>query len=177
MGILLKELKPADCQPGLLADFDRHQEVRRCWQNTDGQWLLRDCFYTVDWDDGYKKTVVDKFSSCLESGGYVIGAYDGNSLIGFATVDAELFGSANQYANMKFLHVSNGHRGQGIGKMLFFAACEKARVLGAAKLYISAHSAEGPMAFYRKAGCVDAAEINRALFEAEPHDCHLEYEL
>ena len=51
------------------------------------------------------------------------------------------------------------------------------RALGAEKLYISAHSAAGPMAFYRAMGCVEAEEPDPFHAAAEPCDVQMEYRL
>ena len=78
---------------------------------------------------------------------------------------------------MKFLHVSNSFRKQGLGKKLFLLAAEKAYGLGAKKLYVSATPSENTVNFYLRLGCVLATEIDQELFELEPEDIHLEYVL
>jgi N-acetylglutamate synthase-like GNAT family acetyltransferase len=78
---------------------------------------------------------------------------------------------------MKFLHVSNNYRKQGLGKKLFFLAAEKALELGAKKLYISATPSENTVDFYLNLGCVLATEVDEDLFRLEPEDIHLEFDL
>ena len=56
-------------------------------------------------------------------------------------------------------------------------ACEEARLLGADKLYISAHSSKESQAAYRAFGCTPAEEINANLVAEEPFDVQLEYRL
>ena len=68
-------------------------------------------------------------------------------------------------------------RGQGMGRVLFRAAAEWARDMGARKLYISAHSAVESQAFYRSLGCVEAQVYSQEAVEKEPYDCQLEYNL
>ena len=68
-------------------------------------------------------------------------------------------------------------RRSGIGRTLFQMAAEWARTQGAAKLYISSHSAIETQRFYRSLGCVDAAQPQQKHVEAEPFDCQLEYRL
>ena len=65
--------------------------------------------------------------------------------------------------------------GQGIGRELFRLACEQARIRGAQKLYLSAHSAEETQAFYRAMGCVEAAWYHPELVALEPCDCQMEF--
>lgn len=76
---------------------------------------------------------------------------------------------------LKFLHVSHQSRKQGLGTKLFNMAVEKARALGARKLYISATSSENTINYYMRLGCVLAAEIDAELFTLEPEDIHLEF--
>ncbi len=78
---------------------------------------------------------------------------------------------------LKFLHVSRDCRGQGTGTKLFHIAVEKAKELGARKLYISATPSENTVNYYMRLGCVLATEIDPELFALEPEDIHLEYVL
>ena len=75
------------------------------------------------------------------------------------------------------LHVSRNFRGIGIGKELFRLAQHRAKHMGAKKIYISASSCENAQAFYSRLRCVPAQEINPVLYEIEPFDRHLEYNL
>lgn len=65
----------------------------------------------------------------------------------------------------------------GIGRGLFELITEKAKEMGARKLYISAHSSEESQAFYIKLGCHEAIEYNEKLVAEEPCDCQLEFVL
>ncbi|KQO14698.1 GNAT family N-acetyltransferase [Paenibacillus sp. Leaf72] len=75
------------------------------------------------------------------------------------------------------IHVSYEHRSKGIGKKLFERCADKARAMGARKLYISAHSSEESQLFYTNVGCIDAVEIDKKLAEYEPYDRQMEYVL
>ena len=171
---LICSLKANDITPGLLDSFRRHQKVERCWRKRDGKLVLIHHAYVETWDAEDKREVTEGLLRCVKNGGRVLGAFRNGTLAGFASVEGALFGKDNPYANLSMLYVSNEYRNQGIGKILFEAACEQARQLGAKKLYISAHSAEDPMAFYSKLGCVEASEINQKMVEEEPCDCQLE---
>ena len=90
-------------------------------------------------------------------------------------ISNELFGSKKQYSELVLFHVSQPFRRKGIGAKLFRAICREARLLGAEKLYISAHSSKESQAAYRKLGCINAREINRAIADNEPFDVQMEY--
>ena len=102
------------------------------------------------------------------------GAFADGQLKGFVSVEPELFGGENKYLDLSSLHVSADFRGKGIGTALFDAAKEFAKQSGAKKLYIFSQSAIETQTFYRKIGCVDAAEPNKKHVAKEPFDRQLE---
>jgi predicted N-acetyltransferase YhbS len=103
------------------------------------------------------------------------GAFDGERIIGFATVSHDIFGKTANYVELVCFQVSEDYRHQGIGKKLFTMICEEAMRLGADKLYISGHSSKESQAAYQALGCRHADEINKILAEKEPFDVQLEY--
>ena len=60
-------------------------------------------------------------------------------------------------------------------KMQSLKVLEKAKELGAKKLYISATPSENTVNYYSRLGCALATEIDSELFALEPEDIHLEY--
>jgi GNAT superfamily N-acetyltransferase len=175
VNIEFKELNSCDCKSDLLKDFKRYQEVNRCWRKIDNEWVLKDIHFIEQWDDAQKENKISSFLWCIQNNGHVFGAFKGNRLIGFATIDSVFWGCKKEYIQLEMLHVSYDYRNKGIGKRLFSVICSKAKQNGARKLYISAHSSEESQAFYRSAGCIEAVEINKILAENEPYDCQLEY--
>ncbi len=161
----------------LFKDFNRHQKVEKCWRKEKGEWVLKDIAFTEYWSPDEYKELTDYLKKTLSTGGVVFGAFSQEALIGFASVENELFGSNKEYLQLSCIHVSSGCRGRGIGKKLFELVGNKAKELGAIKLYISAHSSEESIAFYHNLGCVEATEYNLKLVAEEPWDCQLEYHL
>ena len=172
-----KKLNAAGIAAALFDGFSRHQEVKRCWRKESGQWVLKEVVFTEEWGDDDFAYLAAALRRTLLSGGAVIGAFCGDRLAGFASVENSPFGSDGQYLNLSNLHVSSEQRGLGIGKRLFALICEEARRLHAGKLYISAHSSQESQAFYHALGCVEAMEYNRQLAEEEPCDCQMEFAL
>ncbi|MFP4975742.1 GNAT family N-acetyltransferase [Paenibacillus sp. CN-4] len=174
---IIRELSHFDLTSDLLQHFNRYQEVHRCLRQENGEWVLKDIAFTEQWDEALKEEIVHAdFTDCINAGGVVWGVYDSNNhVIAFASLLPELFGSSKQYLQLMQIHVSYEHRSKGIGKKLFERCADKARAMGARKLYISAHSAEESQLFYTKLGCVDALEINKKLAEHEPCDRQMEY--
>ena len=103
------------------------------------------------------------------------GAFENGVLVGVAILERKFIGTQNDTLQLKFLHVSRDYRKQGLGATLFNRAVEKAKTLGAKKLYISATPSENTINYYLRLGCILAAEINLELFALEPEDIHLEY--
>ncbi len=164
-------------RPELFSGFLRRQEVKKCWRNIDGRWVIKDIEFVDDWDEGDYLRVLGQLRDVLESGGAVWGAFRGGALKGFASVDGRLIGSKKQYAVLAELHVSEDCRRMGLGRELFMRAAESARALGAEKLYISSMSAVESQAFYVDMGCVEAAEPDPWHVEKEPCDVQREYVL
>jgi N-acetylglutamate synthase-like GNAT family acetyltransferase len=176
--IIIKELLPSDINDHLLDDFNRYQKVKRWWIKKDDKWVLTDEEYILDWDQNQKQIRIKRFLLIIkEKSGYVYGAYHNNQLIGFSVLLNKKFGKNEEYVQLKQLHISLDYRHQGLGKKLFEKCTEKAKNIGAKKLYISANDSEETQRFYLSIGCKDAIEINAKCAEEEPYDRQMEYEL
>ena len=156
----------------LFRHFIRRQVVEKCLRRKDGRWEVQEDPFIDDWSEEDYKTLVACLQNTLSTGGFVYGAFCGEKLKGFASVEGALFGGENWYLDLSCIHVSADMRGN--GRTLFFAAKDWAREKGAAKLYISAHSAVESQAFYKAMGCVEAKQYNLRHVEQEPFDCQLE---
>lgn len=115
------------------------------------------------------------FMECFDRGGVFYGAFDDNTLVGAAVLDSKFIRKNKDQLQLMFLHVSHAYRRQGLGVELFEKAVEKAKSLGASKLYISATPSENTVNFYLNRGCVLTKDIDEELFELEPRDIHLDY--
>ena len=78
---------------------------------------------------------------------------------------------------LEFLHVGQQHRGASLGRTLFEKALARARELGARRLYVSATPSENTIGFYLRRGCRVTDDVDAALFELEPEDIHLEFDV
>lgn len=161
----------------LFRDFVRRQEVTDCWRKENSVWVVRKDPFIDDWSEEDYTILADCLKHTVSSGGFVYAAFCGGSLKGFVSVEPELFGGGHKYLDLSSIHVSADMRGHGIGRVLFDAAKEWAVERGAAKLYISAHSAVESQAFYKAMGCVEAQQYDLGHVEKEPYDCQLGYVL
>ena len=176
--IIYRELNVKDIKSNLLDNFNRYQEIKRCYRFENGSWIIKDNAYEENWDKNRKDNKTIKFKNILDAGfGYIFGAFDNNALIGYAVLFNKTFGSKRQYIQLFSLQVSFGYRNRGIGKKLFGFCIEKAKSNNVKKLYISANSSEETIKFYFSIGCKDAIEINKEQAEEEPFDRQMEYEI
>lgn len=161
----------------LFARYNRYQKVSRCWRKEKDGWALKDIPFIENWSIDDLNHLVSCLKQTVLGGGVVIGAFDDDRLVGFSSLESGLFGDKCEYLQLSNLHVSSESRSMSIGKALFGLSAEKAREMGAKKLYMSAHSSEETQAFYKAMGCTEALEYNRRLTDLEPCDCQLEYAL
>lgn len=110
----------------------------------------------------------------FEHGGTVFGCFDGDLLVGFATLEANPFGSKEQHVLLEQLYVSKDYRGKGIGRKLIELCKDQARKLDASRIRLYAGSSEDTIAFYKRVGCIPAEETNKVLAEIDPNDIQLD---
>ena len=92
-------------------------------------------------------------------------------------LDSQFRGKTLEYLNLGPLWITKEYRRLGIGSQLVEMVEEKAKEMGAKKLYISGSSSKNTIQFYLSIGCKLAAEIDPELFAKEPCDIHLELKL
>lgn len=156
-------------------EFLRYEKVSQVWKMVDGEYVLTDADYIMDWDLEKRRGIAKIIHHGIHSYGFAYGAFEGSRVVGYVFVSKEPFGSENQYIELALFHISTHYRRKGIGKELFQLACDEARACGAKKLYISSGPTKGTQEAYRRLGCVHAVEINRAAVDRNPADIQLEY--
>jgi predicted N-acetyltransferase YhbS len=160
----------------LIWQIDRREVIENIYYLRDGKLVLEPEHYDMQgWPPGEAEHYTPILMDCYERGGMFWGVFEGERLIGVAILESKFIGSQQDTFQLKFLHVSQGFRKQGIAATLFRLAVEKARALGAKKLYISATPSEHTVNYYLRLGSVLATEIDPDLFALEPEDIHLEY--
>ena len=158
-----------------LDNFIRHQDVTECWRNVDGNWILQPISFVENWGLDKCREEASAIANNLHGDMIDYGAFVGADLIGYITVGTERIGAEKQYIQLVTFQVSEPFRGMGVGRKLFEKAVETARIHGAKKLYISAHSSKESQAAYKALGCVYATEIIPWIAEEEPYDVQMEY--
>jgi GNAT superfamily N-acetyltransferase len=162
----------------LIWSIDRAEVIDNIYYMRKGKLVLEAEHYDMQgWPPGEVEHYHPHLEDCFGRGGHFCGAFDGETLVGVAVLESKFIGSHKDTVQLKFLHASKAYRGQGLGRRLFSVAAEQARVMGAARLYISATPSKKTVHFYFHLGCKLAAEIDSELFAMEPEDIHLEYSL
>jgi predicted N-acetyltransferase YhbS len=160
----------------LIWQIDRREIIENVYYLRDGKLVLEPEHYDMQgWPPGEAELYTPHLLDCYDHGGTFWGAFENDTLIGVAILESKFIGSKKDMLQLKFLHVSQDYRKRGIASALFKLAVEKARELGAKKLYISATPSEHTVNYYMRLGCVLATEIDPELFALEPEDIHLEY--
>lgn len=174
--MIYRELTINECE--LIRQINGAQYIEKAWREVDGKRQL----ITIDWQEpglpnGFEWHI-ERFQQSLRDGGTAFGCFNEESvLVGYATIENNLFGETAKHALLDQLFITKELRGKGIGKALFNLCANKAKENGADKLYICAGSAEETIAFYFAIGCKEAQEINQELYESDPRDFQLEYQI
>jgi len=158
--------------------INRREVIENIYYLNAGKLVLKPEHYNMrGWPTGDPEHYTPILVDCFDRGGHFWGAFSGELLVGAVVLENRFIGSAKDTLQMKFLHVSNHYRRQGLGKKLFFLAAEKALELEAKKLYISATPSKNTVNFYLDLGCILASELNEELYTLEPDNIHLEFDL
>jgi GNAT superfamily N-acetyltransferase len=107
----------------------------------------------------------------LDAGGVAIGAFAHDRLVGIGVVVPHIRPGVAQLA---FMHVSDGHRGRGIGSHLAAELERVALEAGDTTMVVSATPSENTLRFYQGRGFAPTATPLPELYELEPEDVHLE---
>lgn len=121
--------------------------------------------------------IINSLENLYDNGGTVFGALDNSTLIGISAVENKFRGRNQDTLKLDVLWISQSYRKQGVGKSLVEMVKEKAKQMGAKKLYISSCKSKNTVDFYLRIGAVLTSEIDKELFELEPYDIHLELKI
>jgi len=158
--------------------IDRAEVIDKVYYHENGKLVLKPEHHDVQgWPAGEPERDGAILLECFERDGTFCGAFDGDMLIGAMVLESRFIGRERDQLQLKFLHVDRRHRKAGLGSTLFDKAVGRARALGARRLYISATPSENTMRFYLRRGCRVTDDVDAALFELEPKDIHLEFEI
>ena len=161
-----------------IKNLDRSEIVNNVYYFDGGQLKLKSEFYDIKcWKVSELKRNIEHLYGIYDRGGYLVGCFEWNKLVGIAALDSKFIGKNRDYLQLYFLQVDSKYRRTGIGKKLLKNVANRAKKLMAKKLYISATPSQNTIDFYIHIGCQLVSELNPALFQLEPRDIHLELSL
>lgn len=158
-----------------LKEIDRSDYVEGTYCVKDGKLVLENRIFNHEGFHG--KLLEEKIKGLnvqLDNGGELYGTFDGLRLVGIAGIHSGFRGSNKDTLEFGPLWISKEYRRCGIGRKLVKMAKDKAKEMGAKKLYISGTPSKNTTDFYFNIGCTLASEIDEELFQEEPYDIHLE---
>ena len=159
-------------------DLDRSEIVEEIYYFNEGQLTLKDVFYDIKgWNPSELEENIKHLYDLYDRNGTLIGAFDGARLIAVSALESEFIGREKDQLQLYFHHVDRHYRHKGIGGKLLKQVMDKAKKLGAKRLYVSATPSKNTIDFYRHMGCRLASEPNPKLYRLEPEDIHLELKI
>ena len=158
-----------------IRDIDRTERVRTGYRVEGHQLVCMDVVWdSSPWrDDGDEHSfpyMIRFLEGILAKQGTMLGAFDGERLVGLAAFRPQLTATMAQLA---LLHVSNGYRRQGISTHLLKNIVSMARDSGATHLYVSATPSGSAVGFYTSHGFAWTQTPHPELFALEPDDIHM----
>ena len=108
---------------------------------------------------GWHPAMVEHDTPVLEQADVRLGAFDGERLVGVAVLDGE---------RLYYLYVDAGHRGRGVGTLLFEAAASRV-----SRLLVSSIPTRNTVDFYLARGCRLDPDPPPEQVAAEPDDIQL----
>lgn len=178
---IVRRVGPEDL-PEVLHAIDRSERVDGEYAVVEGRLVEAPVMFSeippLDPHGAGPHSVAAKVQFCAsvveEHGGVVLGAFDGERVVGI-TVVAPSFEPA--LAWFAYLDVNRADRRHGVASALWSAATQLAREGGAPQMYVSATPTASAVGFYLSRGCRLAAPVHPVLFEHEPDDIHLVVDL
>ena len=163
---------------GAVWRIDRRESIEAVYRLVDGELVLEPARHeATGWPPGEAAKYTPILEACFDRGGWFFGFFEHHDPFAVVVLESRFMGKGKDQLQLAFLHVGRSHRDNGFGKRLFMLAAGEARKRGAKSLYISATPTEHTIHFYTRLGCVLAVTPDPELFELEPEDIHLEYDL
>ena len=154
-----------------IAEVDVSEDGDRIYRNVEGKLVAEaETWHRPRWDVEECRRRIAAFTTELDRGDAVLGAFDGDRLVGVASLRYRLTADMAQLVS---LHVSQSHRRRGVGSGLANEIFRLAQASGVQWIYVSATPSASALGFYRRKGFELAEQVNEELFALEPEDIHM----
>jgi len=157
-----------------LKEIDRSEHIELIYKMNDGLVVETPMDHECpNWSEDLLREIQERFHVEISSGGLAIGAFDGDSLVGFGVLAHKFRGKDLDQLQIDLMYVTRNYRRQGIGTRIMHELSTEARKRGAGYLYISSTETKSAVSFYKYNGSRLAEEIDEELFNKEPEDIHM----
>lgn len=159
-----------------IGDIDRTEHIESIYVQDGSHLEMREGdFSAPPWptEGESEHSVAAQRAECeryLRAGGTGLVAFVDGRLVGIAVMKPHV---RPGFAQLAYLHVSDGYRGRGIGGHLSDELEALARSVGDTSMVVSATPSLNTVRFYRGRGFETMAEPLPELYELEPDDVHL----
>lgn len=161
-----------------IREIDRTEKVTSLYRSAGGKLMKEKKEVLVPpWTPEQVDAHIAWQSRELDRGGTLLGAFEGEQLVGIAVLGNRPVGSDSKTAQLVFLHVTSQYRRKGVGSALYEELRKRAKMSGKKRLYISATPSESAVGFYLSKGAVPIEKPDPGLFAKEPDDVHLVVDL
>lgn len=166
--ITIRRLSEHDLRLAQSIDVSEDVAIRYRFRNGEltmepGEW------HRPAWDAAQWQDKISTWAEVLRWD-VVIGAFDGATLIGMASLRYRL---TETVAQLVSLHVSRAYRRHGVATRLVHELMRLARQHNARELYVSATPSASAVGFYTRHGFAPTAHVNQRLYDLEPEDIHM----
>jgi len=125
------------------------------------------------WPPGYLEKEAVLQPRIFDRGGVVYGAFFGDRLVGYMSLDTKPICGMHDRLLLDMLHVDSSFRGRGVGCKLLEHAKSIAREMGACSLYVCAIPSKRTVEFYMHRGFSLADEMDPEQLAEWPNDIHM----
>ena len=161
-----------------LGEIDRREVVEEVYYFKNHKLELVKEFDDVQgWNLKELSSFINRLEEIYDRKGTIYGAFHKGQIVGLIALESKFMGKNKDKIKFDMLYISTSYRKKGIGKKLMRLSMEKAKELGAKKLYISATPSRNTVEFYLTMGARLTDEIDKELYELEPYDIHMELDL
>ncbi|MCR8644413.1 GNAT family N-acetyltransferase [Paenibacillus sp. N1-5-1-14] len=157
-----------------LSEIDRSEMIDLIYEMPDGKLTeLSQQHECPNWDESLLRELQDRFLYEIDQGGMAIGAFDGETLVGFGVLAHQYRGENLDQLQIDLMYVSRHYRRQGIGTRIMNDLSAEAKRRGAKYLYISSTETRSAVSFYKHNGGQLTDQVDEELFAKEPMDIHM----
>jgi len=157
-----------------LQEIDRSEYINLIYEMHDGQITeVKAGHECPTWDTDVLDEIQERFVYEIRHGGLALGAFDGDTLVGFGVLAHQFRGESKDQLQIDLMYVSRNYRRQGIGTHIMNELSDEAKRRGAKSLYISSTETESAVSFYQSQGGRITDTVDPELYSKEPLDIHM----